>query len=173
MDERFRSKGLWIGLGVLALLFMCLLVMGAGAAVFAPLRSSVGYVQPPTGDGGAVAQVPYHTHGGPLALLGYGIGLFFKVAFFGLLLMLLLGLVRRIFWGHRAWGHGHWGPPCPPPRPGKGSAEGDEPAAWGPWAWHRHHKHGGWPPWWGEQGQAAGREEEADEAGSEYSGPQE
>jgi hypothetical protein len=76
--------------------------------------------------------------------------------FFGLVLLLLFGLVRRLFWGHRRW--------CPPypGRPPEGGEWKGKPH--GPWAWHHHRKHGGPPPWWGTESEPAAEEGEPNEA---------
>jgi hypothetical protein len=189
MDKHFGRKGMWFALGALALVFMCILLCGAAATVFAP-RGGGGWVQAPAVEDGAVPPaVVYHGHGGwgPLGILGAGLGLLFKLAFFGLLIVLLLRLVRRLFWG--GW---HT---CPPPwygpwqgaSQGASGGEGEAPApgaGWGPppWKHHawRHHRHHRWgpPPWWGPQppGQAPEREageEEPQAPDSEYTGPME
>jgi hypothetical protein len=159
VDERFRGKGVWIGLGALGIIFLCLMLCGMGA-MFAGPRGAV-YVQPPAGGEGPVAPPVYHGYG-PFGFILAGVGFLFKLAFFGLLLLLGLGLVKRILWGHRCWGPAPgWKSPESP------QGEGNAYAAWGPWAWHRHHrrKHWGPPPWWGPPPEA---EEEADEPGEEY-----
>ncbi|MEJ2208806.1 MAG: hypothetical protein P8129_07200 [Anaerolineae bacterium] len=197
MDKQFGRKGMWFALGVLALVFLCLLACGAAAAVFAPRGGGV-WVQPPASEAGAV-QPPmvYYAHGGwgPLGLLGAGIGLLFKLAFWGLLAMLFLGLLRRLFWGRR---HA-----CPPPwygawqgaPQGASGGEGEAPAAgpcWGPspgvgcgpspWRHHawRHHRHHRWgpPPGWGPQppeqaAEGGAGEDEPQAPDSEYTGPME
>ncbi len=154
MDERFRRKGFWIGVGGVAIIFLCLMLCGLGALSMFATRSGPVYVQPPAGEEGAVPPSTYPGHGPlgmgwyggwqPPGILRLGIGIL-TLLFFGLLLLLFLGLIRRMFWGHR-W----WGPPLgyKPPQSKEGE---DEPhAAWGPWAWHRHHKQWGPPSWWGE-----------------------
>jgi hypothetical protein len=168
MDERFRGKGLWMGLGVLAIVFLCVMLCGAGAlgTMFmsrsGPVYGVVPQVQPPTGDEGAVPPAYY----GP----GYGVphvgfspfGFLFKLAFAGLFLLLLLGLIKRIFWGPRHWHRHHWGGP---PR---GKAWGDKPhPGWGPWAWHGCGQE--------EESEAQPRGEEGESGSGEfaYSGPQE
>jgi hypothetical protein len=159
MDERFRGRGLWIGLGALAILLLCLLMCGMGAMLAGP-RGTV-YVQPPAGGEGAVVAPVYHGYG-PFGFILAGVGFLFKLAFFGLLLLLGLGLVKRILWGHRCWA----------PPPGWKGPEGEEGkgsvyTAWGPWAWHHryHRRHCGPPPWWGPPAEPA---EEDDEPGEEY-----
>jgi hypothetical protein len=178
MDERFRGKGLWIGLGAMAVVFLCIMLCGMGA-MFAVPRSQV-YVQPPPAGEGAAAQAPpayygygapdigRHGVGGPLGFLFGAIGALFRLAFLGLLLLLGLGLVKRIFWAHRCWG--------PPPgwKPPQGEEGGGTPyAARGPWGWHRHHRYWGPPPWWAapSQPEAAADERAAerdDEPGEQY-----
>ena len=99
-----------------------------------------------------------------------GISLLFKLLFFGLLLMLVLGLVKRFFWGRRHWAHHPWGPPCPPGMATQGKAGEDDPhAGWEPPFWHRHGKHWGPPPWWNAEAEP---DKPADEDAA-YTGPQE
>jgi hypothetical protein len=146
MDERFRGKGLWVGLGLLAVIFLCLMLCGLGALSMFTTRSGPVYVQPPAGEEGAVPPSTYPGHGvlgmgrydgwQPFGILGFGISMLFKLLFFGLLLLLFVGLIRRIFWGHRWWG---------PPRghkPPQGKEWKGRPHAWGPWAWHWHGEYG-------------------------------
>jgi hypothetical protein len=182
MDERFRGKGIWIGLGALALLFLCVMLAGfAVMAVFAP-RLGPAYVvapqaQPPAGGEGAAVPVPAYGYApmgwyagwGPFGIIGFGIGLVFKLFFFGLVLLLLFRLVRRILWGPRHWGYRYWGPYGGGKPPEGKEGEGAPHAASGPWAWHHPHRHWGPPPWWGPEPKAG----EADTAESEYTGPQE
>jgi len=170
MDERFRGKGLWVGLGAMAIVFLCMMLCGMGA-MFAGPRSQV-YVQPPTAEeSGAPPPLPaFHGRGptslgrygavGPLGFIFGAIGALFKLAFMGLLLLLGLGLVVRIFRWHRCWGP----PPGWKPPEGKES-EGKSYAAWGPRAWHHHHKHWGPPPWWDAEPEA---DAESDEPGEQY-----
>lgn len=171
MDERFGRKGLWIGLGAAALIFLCLMLMAGAAfvAVLAPSRVAPVYVQPPTaGEGALQPPAVYYGGSGPSGGLFSGVAMLFKLAFLGLFLLLLLGVVRRLAWGpHHYWAHG--GAPVPPSHGGEGAAGG----------WHGH-----WPHSWGprpSRGPAPGRargenEEPGDrEAGetASYSGPQE
>ncbi len=140
MDEHVRGKRLWIVLGALALVGMCLVLCMAGAVFFA-MRSGQGHtavlnVQPPAvQEGDASAQ----TYQGPFGWgtdrpRGFGpVRLLFKAGlcalpllFFGLICVSAVCLARR-----RCWGHGHWGPP-----PGFQPPEGENRG--GPWAWHRH-----------------------------------
>jgi len=168
MEERFRGKGLWFGLGCLALLFLCLLLMAGAASVFlAPFRMAPAYVQP--------AEPPAAYHGpGLLGGLFFGVKMLFKVAFLGLGLLLLFGVARRLFWGPYHW----WPHYCAPVPSGKGW-EGQPGGGAQPHThWRRHwHHHGGPPPWWGPaperpagEGEAPGTPEA--EAGTGYSGPQ-
>jgi hypothetical protein len=174
MDERLGRKKVWIAGGGLAILFLCVLACGLMFMAFAVTHAGsaygvVPYVQPPAGEesGEAAPPIQYgygpfgmgrHSGFGPMGFLSFGIGLVFKLLLFGLLFLLLLGLIKRIAWGHLAWHHMYrYGPP-------KGKeGEGKPQAAWGPWAWHRHRAHWGPPPWWGPAPEAAGEEGETDE----------
>ena len=170
MDERFRGKGLWIGLGALAIIFLCIMLCGMGA-MFAGPRSQV-YVQPPVGEEGVAPPPAYygfgplgtgrHSVAGPFAFVFGAIGFAFKLAFFGLLMVLLIGLVRRIWWGHHCWAPPrNWVPP---------EGEEGEGHFWsgrGPWAWHHYRRHGGPPPWWGSPAEAASEDEPGEEYGPE------
>jgi hypothetical protein len=177
MDERFRDKRHWIGLGALVLIFSCVALCALGAmgmVGMSMMRSEPAYVQPPAGEEGAVPPQTYYGHGplgrfgsaGPFGLLGSGIHLIFKLLLFGLLVMLLIGLVKHLFWGHR-WGWAAYR--GQPPKSGKAESK---PGTWGPWAWHHHRKHWGPPPWWPEP-EAGGEESETDAEDPEYTGPQE
>lgn len=186
MDERFRKHKHWFGLGALLLIFLCIMLcaFGALATMFtrsAPGYGAVPYVQAPAVEEGAAPPATYQGHGplgrhsgfGPLGLIGAGIGLIFKLLLFGLLLVLLLGLVRRIFWGHR-WSYGHWGPPCPPGAPPRGDKGADAPASgWGPPPWHHHGKHWGPPPWCQQEAKQAAEPDKPEAAEPDYTGPQE
>ncbi len=175
MDERVRGKGLWVGLGCLALLFLCLLLAGAALFVmFAPARVAPGYVQPPAAGEGAV-QTPATCDFCPLGILFSGVRALFKVAFLGLLLLLLFGLGRRFFWGPYHW----WPHYCTPGPTGKGP-EGQPGGAPHHTHWRRHgHPFWGPPPWWGPAPERPADEGEAPdapdagEAEAGYSGPQE
>lgn len=171
MDEQFRRNKLWIGLAAAAILFLCLALCGLGAMITMGARSSTVYLQPPAGQEGAAPPQVYHSSPGPLSMGGsaytgpfgfiFGaVGFLFRVAFLGLILLLLLGLVRRLFWGPRhGWAHVGPRPACAP----KGSSKSYP--RHGPWAWHGHG-----PPW------ATGDEpDEEAETDSEtgYHGPQE
>jgi hypothetical protein len=163
MDEWFRGKGIWVGLGFLAIIFLCVVMCGAGVMVMLGTRAGPAYggapqVQAPAGEEGAVPPTIYHGYSGYglFEVLSSGIGLLFKLLFLGLVLLLLFGLVRRLFWGHR-----HWYPPYPgqPPegREWKGKPHG-------PWAWHHYRQRGGPSPWWGPESEPAAEEGEPDEA---------
>ena len=140
MDERLRGKGIWVGLGVLAIVFLCIMMCGMGA-MFAGPRSAV-YVQPPvTGEdvgappppafyGSGSAGMGHYGAVGPFGFIFVVMGAIFRLAFFGLLLLLGLGLLKRLFFGRRCWG--------PPPGwrpPGDKEGAGKTYAAWGPRAW--------------------------------------
>ena len=147
MNERFRGKGLWIGLGALALVGLCVVLCLAAAAFFALRPGQVHRVAldvQPTAvqEEGAVPP----TYRGPFGWgmdrsRGFGpVRLLFKAGlcilpllFFGLIFVVVICVARR-----RCWGHGHWGPP-----PGAKSPDGQSPC--GPWGW-RHHGHPWGPP---------------------------
>jgi hypothetical protein len=183
MDERFYGNKRWIGLGALAIIFLCVMLCALGAlgTMFmrsAPAYAPAPYVQPEVEEGAAPPATYYDGHGplgmgthgrtGFFGVIGAGIGMLFKLAFFGLLLLLLLGLVKRIFWGPRYWGHRHWGPPGGKPPTGKDWEEWKRKhRAWGPWAWHCH----GAPP--AAEAEAATTKDDPDVSESEYTGPQE
>lgn len=160
MDEHLRKNKHWIGLGALAIIFMCLALCGVGAMATMFFRggpdvAAVPYVQAPAGEDGVAAPPVTYGHsrtgmmrGGPFSFVGGAISLLFRLAFFGLLLLLLIGLVKRIFWGP-GWGarhwaahrrgmppkgkpHGHWGPPwmwpCDgPPTEAEAGSKPDDP----------------------------------------------
>lgn len=172
MDEKFKGKEMWVGLGALAIVFLCVMLCALGAMSMLFMRNDVAYVQPPVSEEGVVPPpvlqghgplgMGRHGHFGPFSLLFGAVGFLFKFLFFGLLLLLLLGLVKRVFWGPRYWHTKHWGAHHGG-KPPKGKPHG----WWGPWAWHCH---GG--PWEEDAETPAGESEsDADEAG--YSGPQE
>jgi hypothetical protein len=152
MDERFKGKRLWIGLGALAIVGLCLMLFLGAMAAFAFQRHGsvhgmapqVEQVQPPTTqEGGAVPQLPYGPGGWgmgrhrglmPLRSLFLGVLCFLPLLFFGLIAVLAVGLARRRCWGR--WSEAEEGPrgtrgPC------------------GPGAWHHHGWHWGPPPGWG------------------------
>lgn len=148
MSEHVRGKRLWIVLGALALVGLCV-VLCLAAAAFSVLHSGQSHRAalsvPPTAvqEGEAVAPTYQGPFGwgldrprgfGPARLL-FRAGLCtLPLLFFGLIFVLAVCLVKR-----RCWGHGHWGPPpgFPPP---EGGARG------GPWAWHHHGHRWGPPP---------------------------
>jgi hypothetical protein len=172
MDERFRGKGLWFGLGAGALIFLCLLLIaGAFIAVLAPARMAPVYVQPPAAGEGALQPPAAYYGPGLLGGLFFGLKMLFKLAFLGLLLLLLFGVVRRLFWGP------HY---CAPVPSGKGW-EGQPGGGFQPHTHWRRHWHHPWgpPPWWGPAPERAAGEGEAPgapqagEATTGYSGPQE
>jgi len=162
-------------MGCLSLLFLCLLLAGAAVFVlFAPARVAPVYGQPPAAGEGAV-QPQATCDFCPLAFLFSGVKALFKVAFLGLLLLMLFGLGRRLFWGPY-----HWAPYyCAPAPAGKGP-EG-QPAGTPPHGHvrrHWHHFWGGPPPWCGPTPEHSAGEEapgapDAGEATAGYSGPQE
>jgi hypothetical protein len=73
---------------------------------------------------------------GPLLLFPFIIGgILFKLLFWGLIILLFIGLLKRLFWRHHFGWHGPWGPPPPGWEP---------PPGWkGPWGKHY--------PWGGEE----------------------
>jgi len=171
MDEQFRRNKLWIGVAAVVILFMCVALCGLGAMASIGARSSTVYLLPPTSEEGAAPPPIYNAgpassglgsraYTGPFSFIFGAVGFLFKVAFLGLILLLLLGLVRRLFWGPRhGWAHVGPRPPCGPE-----SSHRSHP--WhGPWAWHAH-------------GQPWKTEDEPEDVGSDpsetdYSGPQE
>lgn len=145
MDERFRGKGIWVIAGVLGIVFLCLMLCGLGAMAMLFTRSGEVYVQPPVDGGGAVPPQVYQgpfgvgrfaSHG-PFGILTSGIGLLFTVAFFGLLLLLIFGLARRLIWGPRSCHPRHWGAHHRG-KPPEGKGWEGKPHPWGPWAPHHH-----------------------------------
>jgi hypothetical protein len=168
MDEYFVKRKGWIGLVALAIVFLCVMMCGLSALAMLTTRSGPVYgvvpqVQAPTGEEGAAPPAAYY-HAGPLGLGRHGafspFGFLFKLLFGGLILILLFGLVLRLFWGPRHWVQQ---PRGKPPKGWKGRPHG----MWGPWAWHHH----GGPC--GPEVAPAGDESEPDATASEYSGPQE
>jgi len=171
MEERFGGKRLWMGLGALGLVFLCLMACGLltlaallpRPAVIVP-QSGTTVGQPAASEDGAASQAQDYAHGrpaagwfsggGPLSFLAYGISLIFKVAFWGLLLMLLLGFFRRLFCWPRYW--------C---RPGWDEGWQDRPhggwRAWHPHGMHRRDKSG-----------TTGDDYESGAPNAEYRGPQ-
>jgi hypothetical protein len=162
MEERFSGRKLWFGLGALALIFLCLMVCGLAVLALAPVHLGPAYgvapyVQPPAAGGGAAPVPVYQYSLGPLGILAAGVGLIFKLIFFGLLLLLVFGLVRRLFW--RRW---FWYPPYrgTPPE----GQEGEGAGPWGPWYWRHHHRHCGPPPWWTPETEAGAGKEKPQES---------
>ena len=164
MDERYRGRGLWIGLGAAAIVLMCLFLCVFGALFSVSTGSAPVYVQPPAGEEGAVAppatygQTPFglgrHAGFGPLSFIAGGIGLAFKLLLLGFLVLLFAGLLKHLYWGRYRWPAHHGGMP-PHPR-----GEPDRPGApWGPWAWHCHGKRG-WPPHSGPSPRPGGDQQE-------------
>ena len=177
MDERFKRKPLFIGLGAMAIIFLCIVLCGFGAMVtafagrtaqppiYAPAPiAEEGAAPPPASYGHNTGPMGVGRHGtmGPFGFILGGIGMIFKLAFSGLLLLLLLGLVKRILWGPSHWGHHHrhW-----PPK-GKVWKHGPPPR-WGPWAWHCHAERED------AANQPAGEEDKAESDDFVYNGPQE
>ena len=147
MNEHFRGKRLWIILGALALVGLCL-VLCVGAVAFTTLRSGQGHravleVQPAAVQEEGATAPTYHgplgwgvdrpRRFGPLRLLLRAGLCILPLLFFGLI---AFAVVCRV--GRRCWGRGHWGPP-PGAKPTEGENRG------GPWAWH-HHGHPWAPP---------------------------
>jgi hypothetical protein len=144
MDKWFRRRRTWLVIGVVAIIFLCLAVMGMGAMAAVLGRSGMASTGPLAGGELGVPPQAYHGLGigrhagfGLLGILGFGISLLFKLVFFGLLLLLLMGLIRRLFWGPRHW-HPHY---ARPHHRGKPPTDGDwkhRARTWGPppWAWH-------------------------------------
>jgi hypothetical protein len=187
MDERFRDKRIWAIAGVVGIIFLCLMLCGMGAMATMFMRSSTGFATVPQipalpAEGAAAPPQVYHGPGGAgpfgggglFGFLTFGIGMLFKLLFLGLILLLVVGLVRRLFWGPRYWGphrrwaryHGPHKPGAGPPghRPPGGKEWKDKAHAWGPWAWH-------WcgEPW--EEGdEPTGEEGEPDESEPTYEG---
>ena len=147
MNESFRGKRLWIVLGALALIGLCL-VLCLGAVAFFAMHSGQAHrvaldAQPTAVQEGGVVAPTYH---GPFGWgmdrsRGFGpVRLLFKAGlctlpllFLGLIFVVVVCFARR-----RCWGHGHWGPPSGA-QPPEGENRG------GPWAWH-HHGHPWGPP---------------------------
>jgi hypothetical protein len=164
MDERFRGKGLWIGLGALALIGLCAVLCLAAAAFFA-LHPGQAHrvaldVQPTAvQEGGAVPSTYYGPAWGMDRPRGFGpVRLFFRAGlcilpllFLGLSFVVVICLARR-----RCWGHGHWGPP-PGTQPPEGQNRG------GPWAWHHHGHPWGPPPGPGPAPEPPGEQGESEE----------
>lgn len=154
MDERFRGKGLWIGLGGVALIFLCVMMCGLGTMATMFMSRGADYVVPPAVEEGAPPPPAAYGHGpvarggsfahGPFGFLGSVLGGLFKLAVFGLLFLVIIKMVMRLLWRHRACGPRHGGKP-----------PAGDPGDWGPpWrAWHKHHRH--WGPGCGPPGKAS------------------
>lgn len=165
MDERFRGKKHWFGLGAVAIIFMCLMLCGLTTFAMLVTRSGTVHIQPAAGAEGVAPPQVYRAHG-PVGILGTGVGLLFTMLFFGLILILLFGLARRFFWGPRYWHPSHTG------KPPKGGAWSGKPHAWGPGAWHGHGRY--WGPHPDQESEAeTGDKGEADTEDVVYDGPQE
>lgn len=179
MDKRFGRKGmLWIALGLVALLFLCLVVACLGAAtVFAPRQGGV-WMQPPAGEQGAVPPAqfyPLHGTWGPLGVVGAGLHLLLKLFLFGLLVLLVVRLVGWLFWGRwRACPPHGYGPWKGAPQGAPGDEAGEPGSAWRRHPWHHHHRHWGPPPWWAPRPPAAPEAEAGEEEpDAGYTGPME
>jgi hypothetical protein len=194
MDRHFGRRGMWLALGVLALVFLCTMTCIGAAALLSPRGGGV-WVQAPAGEGSAMPPAVYYPGHGIWTSLGAGVGLLFKLLFFGLLILLLLKLVGRLFWcrWHAVppYGYGPWG--STPQGAPEGGAEGSdpgtggEPPAWARpvWRHHRHRHPWGPPPWWeskqpagpapqaGPEVQAEAGEAKPDAPTGQYSGPME
>jgi hypothetical protein len=146
MDKEFRQRRTWLIVGVAAIIFLCLAVLGMGAMAAVLGRSGIVGAGPLAEMERGVPPQVYHGFGGigrhggvgVFGLLGFGLGLLFKFVFFGLLLLLLIGLIRRLFWGPRHW-HPRYMGPHHRGKPPKGAEWKHRPHAWGPpWTWHGH-----------------------------------
>lgn len=141
-----------------------------GTMAFAMLsgapHGAVTYMQPLEGAEGITPPVmprshrPFgmgHQHFGPFGIIFFMGGMAIKVLLFGLMIMLLLGLMRGFcgrHWHKRAWRHHHgfYGPPPPwwDMKAKAADAEDTEdfcPEDWAKWAKHCHGGH--WSPPWG------------------------
>jgi hypothetical protein len=175
MDERFRDRRIWAIAGVAGIIFLCLALCGMGALATMFLRADTGMVTVPQvpvppAEGAAAPPVIYGPAGGGLfGFLTFGLGMFFKLLFFGLILLLVVGLLKRLFWGPHHWGpHRHWTRYHGPRKPRHGPPGGEEwkakAHAWGPWAAH-------WcGEWWEEEDEPAAEEGEPGEAEPTYEG---
>jgi hypothetical protein len=183
MDEGFKKYGLWIGLGAMAVIFLCIMLCGAGAMISMigrsiPTYAPVPHVAPPAAEDGSAPPQAYYYPPAPYfgsRYTGFGLfGFLFRVVCFGLVLLLVIGLFKRLLWGRRHWRYRFCGPPFPG-KPPKGGEPEQDAAEWGPWAWHRHHRRWGPPPWWGPEPESGkgGAQPDSDTENSEYTGPQE
>lgn len=119
MDKRFRDKRLWIGLGGLAIVFLCIAMCGmASLAMFTlrqgPTYAPVPYSQPPAADDGTLPPPPNLGYGGygPLGIgrhSGFSpFGFIAKLFVAGMVALLALGLLKRVLWGGRHCARHHW-----------------------------------------------------------------
>lgn len=174
MEKRSRRTGLWIGLGALIIIAMCVMLTGLGTLLMlrghsGPAQGMVPQVQAPATEQGGAVPAPYYSHHsmgrfggfGPLGFIGFGIRMIFRLVFFGLLLAVFVGLTKCLFWGRRhRWAHCH------------GKAPEGEDEEWGPMPWHGLHKNWhrkiakhGPPPWWGRYPDDVDDLDDADEPG--------
>lgn len=165
MDERFQGRRIWIIFGALGILFLCLALCGLVTMASVAVRSGPVYgivPQAPAAPGaeGAVPPQVYYgpwSAGGPLGFVAQAVGLSFKLMFVGLLVLLFIGLIRRLLWGPRH---------CPPhywSRPPEGTSwEGKAHPGWGPWARHWH----GRPPQ--NRSEPPGSADHSEDAGPAY-----
>jgi hypothetical protein len=91
--------------------------------------------------------------------MAHGVGLFFKLAFLGLFVLLFIGLVRRLLWGPLHCGPGHWSRP----RESQDWKRKAHPG-WEAWARHWH----GEPP--EDRGEPATPEDEPEDPDLAYRG---
>jgi hypothetical protein len=182
MDERFRDKRLWVGLGALAILFFCVAMCGLSSMATFLMRDGISqppavYPQPPAADTDIAPQPPTHGYApyGAWRPAGSGfLGTLFRLMLFGVMLLVAIGLLKRVFWGRHYCGYHHWGRharmPHPPHRPKPPSGVD---CRCGP-----HRKWGPWP--WAAPGEAGSQEpgttssaEETESGETTYTGPQE
>lgn len=139
MDERsgsgLRRRKLWVGLGAVAVVFLCLAVCGLAALFLGPVRAASGHW---AFDG---VHPPFLGRYAGWGLLGISVAL--RLLFFGLLLLALILVLRRVLWGHHTKDPRFWGG-----QPGgRGEGAGHR-GAWDSETWHQHARHWGPPPWW-------------------------
>lgn len=167
MDERFRSSRLWIILGALGVLFLCLMLCGLvtmafGVMRFGPAYGAIPQAPPAPGAEGATPPQVYYSPwavSGPVGFVAQGVGLLLKLAFVGLFVLLFIGLIRRLLWGPRRCGPGYWGRP-----PAGHHWKGKTHPGWGPWIRHWH----GEPP--EHSGEPASPEDEPEDPDLTYRG---
>ena len=188
MDELYKRRGLWIGLAALGFIFLCVMLCVLGAFFSITSRSGVmvgalPQAAPPAGGESVAPPAVQYYSPGPVGIHRHGgfhpFSILMKLFFFGLLLLLGIGLLKRIFWGPRRWAHYHrWAHQGGKPPAGMWpkDKQGKHPPhpAWGPWAWHAH------GACWGPEDTSADTGDAPADAGdrsgedeSEYSGPQE